>query len=48
MEKKILLDCRDATLGYEGRPVWEHLRFQVHSGDYVCIVVKTAAASPRW
>ena len=38
MEKKILLDCRDVTLGYEGRPVWEHLRFQVHSGDYVCIV----------
>ena len=38
MEKKILLDCRDVTLGYEGRPVWDHLRFQVHSGDYVCIV----------
>lgn len=38
MEKKILLDCRDVTLGYEGRPVWEHLRFQVHGGDYVCIV----------
>ena len=37
-EKKILLDCRDVTLGYEGRPVWEHLRFQVCSGDYVCIV----------
>ena len=38
MEKKILLDCRDVTLGYEGRPVWEHLRFQVCSGDYVCVV----------
>ena len=37
-EKRILLDCRDAALGYEGKPVWEHLSFQVHSGDYVCIV----------
>ena len=37
-EKKILLDCRDAALGYEGKPVWEHLNFQVRSGDYVCIV----------
>lgn len=37
-EKRILLDCRDAALGYEGKPVWEHLNFQVHSGDYVCIV----------
>lgn len=37
-EKRILLDCRDTALGYEGKPVWEHLSFQVHSGDYVCIV----------
>ena len=37
-EKRILLDCRDAALGYEGKPVWEHLNFQVRSGDYVCIV----------
>ena len=37
-EKRILLDCRDAALGYEGKPVWEHLNFQVLSGDYVCIV----------
>ena len=34
----ILLDCRDASLGYEGKPVWEHLTFQVRSGDYLCIV----------
>lgn len=32
-EKKILLDCRDVTLGYEGKSVWEHLSFQVCSGD---------------
>ena len=36
--KNILLDCRDASLGYEGTPVWEHLTFQVRSGDYLCIV----------
>ena len=38
MKKNILLDCRDAGLGYEGKPVWEHLTFQVRSGDYLCIV----------
>ncbi len=37
-EKKILLDCRDVTLGYEGKALWEHLNFRVSSGDYVCIV----------
>ena len=37
-KKNILLDCRDASLGYEGKPVWEHLTFQVLSGDYLCIV----------
>ena len=36
--KNILLDCRDASLGYEGKPVWEHLTFQVRSRDYLCIV----------
>ena len=38
MEKKILLDCRDVSLGYEGRAIWEGLTFQVRSGDYLCIV----------
>ena len=38
MEKKILLDCRDVSLGYEGTAIWEGLTFQVRSGDYVCIV----------
>lgn len=37
-EPKILIDCRDAALGYEGRPIWEHLTFQVRRGDYLCIV----------
>ena len=38
MERKTLIECRDASLGYEGRPVWEHLDFSVKSGDYLCIV----------
>ena len=38
MEKKILLDCRDVSLGYEGRAIWEGLTFQVRAGDYLCIV----------
>ena len=38
MEKKILLDCRDVSLGYDGAAIWEGLTFQVRSGDYLCIV----------
>lgn len=38
MEKKILIDCRDVSLGYEGRAIWEGLNFQVQTGDYLCIV----------
>ena len=37
-EPKVLIDCRDAALGYEGRPIWEHLSFRVRRGDYLCIV----------
>ena len=38
MDKEILLACRDAGLGYEGKAIWEHLDFQVRRGDYICIV----------
>lgn len=38
MDKNILIDCRDVALGYEGQALWEHLSFQVKSGDYLCIV----------
>ena len=38
MNENILLACRDASLGYEGKAVWEHLDFQVRRGDYICIV----------
>ena len=37
-EKKTLIDCRDVALGYEGKALSRHLSFQVHSGDYLCIV----------
>lgn len=37
-EKKLLLDISDLTLAYEGRTVISELSFQVHSGDYVCII----------
>lgn len=37
-ERKILIDCREASLGYEGRAIWEQLSFQVRRGDYLCIV----------
>ena len=38
MDREILLACRDADLGYEGKAIWEHLDFQVRRGDYICIV----------
>ena len=38
MDKKILIECKDVSLGYEGQPIWEHLDFAVRSGDYLCIV----------
>ena len=46
MNENILLACRDASLGYEGKAVWEHLDFQVRRGDYICIVGETAPANP--
>lgn len=38
MTKERLLECRDASLGYEGRALLEHLSFTVCAGDYLCIV----------
>lgn len=35
---EILFSCRDAALGYEHRPLVEHLNFEVHRGDYICVV----------
>ena len=38
MSNKILIDCHDVSLGYEGHAISEHLNFQVHGGEYLCIV----------
>lgn len=45
-EPKILIDCRDAALGYEGRPIWEHLSFRVRRGIIFASWGTTAPASP--
>jgi len=34
----VLLECRNASLGYEGRAIVEKLSFSVSAGDYLCIV----------
>lgn len=33
-----LLTCQELSLGYEGKPILEHLNFTVNQGDYLCIV----------
>ena len=33
-----LLTCDRLTLGYDGQPVLSGLSFEVHAGDYLCIV----------
>lgn len=38
MNHETLLACTDISLGYEGKAIWENLTFQVHRGDYLCIV----------
>lgn len=35
---ELLFSCRDAALGYEHKPLLEHLNFEVRRGDYVCVV----------
>lgn len=37
-DRKIILGCEDVTLGYDNRPVIEHLSFDVRQGDYVCVI----------
>lgn len=33
-----LITCQNLTLGYDGKPVLENLSFEIHRGDYFCIV----------
>ncbi len=37
-EKKYLIFCEDASLGYDNQAIIEHFYFQVAAGDYVCVV----------
>lgn len=37
-ESPIVLACEDVTLGYEHKPLLEHLTLTVRVGDYLCIV----------
>ena len=38
MTDDILLACRDVSLGYEHRPLLEHLDFTLRSGDYAAVL----------
>lgn len=38
MDKRELISCRDAALGYEGRAVLSGLNLTVSAGDYLCVV----------
>ena len=38
MTERVLLACRDVSLGYEHRPLLEHLDFTVRAGDYVAVL----------
>ncbi len=37
-EGKVLLACRDVSLGYEHKPLLEHLDLTVRAGDYVAVL----------
>ena len=38
-----LIECKNLTLGYEGRVIAEELTFSVKKGDYLCIVGENGA-----
>lgn len=33
-----LLQCKDVSMGYEGKTMLQNINFQVNEGDYLCIV----------
>ncbi len=35
--------CKDLTLGYDNQAIIENLNFEVHSGDYLCIIGENGA-----
>ena len=46
-ESPIVLACEDVTLGYEHKPLLEHLTLTVRAGDYLCICLLYTSPSPR-
>ena len=34
-QKKVLIDCRDVSQGYEGKAISSHLRFYLQSSEYL-------------
>lgn len=37
-QRKCLIRCQDAGLGYDNKALLEHFNFCVYTGDYVCVV----------
>ena len=33
-----IITCQNLSLGYDGREIVHDLNFEVHAGDYLCIV----------
>ena len=44
-ESPIVLACENVTLGYEHKPLLEHLTLTVRAGDYLCIVGETGSGT---
>ena len=36
--KMSYIECKNLTLGYEGRVISQNINFTVNPGDYLCIV----------
>ncbi len=42
-ERELQLECRALAVGYDGKSVLENIDFEVHSGDYLCIIGSNGA-----
>lgn len=37
------LICKNLLVGYEGKAILDHLNFEIHAGDYLCVVGENGA-----
>lgn len=37
-ERNWLISCRDASLGYDNKPVLDHLDIEIQEGEYICVI----------